>query len=278
VLPSGVTYKSGSLQILSGPNAGAKSDQAGDDQGEYDGNSTTVTVRLGSGADATNGGTLTIGQTTVIQFIVTINGNASGTISNQADISYAGQQGAPQQVTPTDGNGSGPGSPSTDIEIDDCEVDTDCGGANNGIVCDTNYDCVPGCRGVGNDSGCPQGEICTSTDNTIGPCIPDPSAGGAGGMGGSVGGAGGMGGGASSSGVGGAGGSGANSSGGAGGGGFTSGTGGSSSSGDDYYGGDSIGQESGCGCTAPGSTHHRGLGLMAALGWLVAFRRRRQGE
>ncbi|MBW2458757.1 MAG: isopeptide-forming domain-containing fimbrial protein, partial [Deltaproteobacteria bacterium] len=281
VLPAGVTYKAGTLQILSGPNAGAKTDQAGDDQGEYDGTN-TITVRLGTGANATNGGTLAIGQTTVIQFVVTVNGNATGTISNQADISYAGQQGAPQQVTPTDGNGGDPGAPSTDVEIDDCEIDTDCGGANNGIVCDGNYDCVPGCRGAGNISGCPQGEICTSIDNTIGQCVPDTSGGGGGaggglgGMGGMGGMGGGMGGGASSSGLGGAGGGASSSSGVAGGGGTSNGAGGSTSSGDDYYGGDSIGQEGGCGCSAPGSRGVRGLGAMVALGLLVALRRRRR--
>jgi clumping factor A len=53
------------------------------------------------------------------------------------------------------------------------------------VVCeDTAHTCVDGCRGVGGN-GCPDGEVCTSTDETIGECVPDSEgAGGAGGAGG----------------------------------------------------------------------------------------------
>src|SRR5262249_30158190 len=50
VLPAGVTYVPGSLQITAGPNAGPKTDALADDQGEFDAATRTVRVRLGAGA------------------------------------------------------------------------------------------------------------------------------------------------------------------------------------------------------------------------------------
>jgi uncharacterized repeat protein (TIGR01451 family)/MYXO-CTERM domain-containing protein len=129
-IPNGVTYLPGSLEITSGPGTGALTDAAGDDQGEYDGGTETLTVRLGNGADATNGGTLAIGESTTLEFIVTIDANAMGVIENQAIINAGGELGAPPADTPTDGNGGDPGAPPTEIEIDDCPpgdtcIDTD---------------------------------------------------------------------------------------------------------------------------------------------------------
>ncbi len=49
-------YIPGSLSILSGPNAGLKTDAAGDDQAEYITASRTVKVRIGTGANAVSGG------------------------------------------------------------------------------------------------------------------------------------------------------------------------------------------------------------------------------
>ncbi len=125
-LPVGVTYVPGSIQITSGPNSGAKTDAAGDDQAEYAAATRTITARLGVGANAAQGGTLAVGQTTVVVFRVTVDATASGTISNQAVINAGGQQGAPSGDTPTDGNGPGPGQPPTDVEVDECDADADC--------------------------------------------------------------------------------------------------------------------------------------------------------
>ena len=90
-IPASTTYVPGSLQILSGANAGAKTDAAGDDQGEVVAG--IVTVRLGAGADATNGGTLGIGATTSIRFRVSVDAGTAGatTIVNQASLGYRGQ-------------------------------------------------------------------------------------------------------------------------------------------------------------------------------------------
>ena len=125
-LPAGVTYVPGSLAITQGANMGAKTDAAGDDQGDYNGGTRTVKVRLGAGANAAQGGTLAINESTTIVFRVTVDTNASGTISNQATINAGGQQGAPPESSVTDGNGPAGGHPPTDVVIDHCATGADC--------------------------------------------------------------------------------------------------------------------------------------------------------
>ncbi len=117
-LPAGITYVAGSLEILTGPNAGVLTDAAGDDQGEYAAASRTLVVRLGTGADATGGGTLDIGASTSVRFRVTYDGTVPGTIRNQAVVSASGQAGAPMEDWLTDGNGASAGTPPTEIEPD----------------------------------------------------------------------------------------------------------------------------------------------------------------
>ncbi len=133
-LPSQVTFVPGSLEIVSGANAGAKTDASGDDQAEFTPGSSTVTFRLGAGATSTQGGELAIGASSTVRFHVVVNADASGTISNQAVINARGQQGAPAENTLTDGNGVEPGSPPTTVTVDLCEADQDC--ANPTPFCD----------------------------------------------------------------------------------------------------------------------------------------------
>ena len=126
VLPTQVTYVPNSLELVS-PTALSLTDAAGDDTGEYD--SGTLTVRLGTGANATDGGAMAIGDTIVLRFQVTLNGDATGTIENQAIISAEGALGAPDTDFPTDGNGDGAGVPPTTTVVDECSTDADCSGA-----------------------------------------------------------------------------------------------------------------------------------------------------
>ncbi|MBN8232186.1 OmpA family protein [Corallococcus macrosporus] len=100
-LPSNVTYVPGSLRVTSGANTGAKTDATGDDQGDYDAANRRLTVRLGTGANATQGGVINIGESTTLVFRVTINVGASGSIDNQAIVRSTGQQGAPQTSFPS---------------------------------------------------------------------------------------------------------------------------------------------------------------------------------
>ncbi|WP_272423787.1 thrombospondin type 3 repeat-containing protein [Polyangium jinanense] len=117
-LPAEVTYVPGSLEVVTGPNMGAKTDATADDQGEFDAATSTVVVRLGTGADAAVGGSLNVGGTTTIRFRVTVKPGAGSSIVNQALINASGAQGAPAEDTPTDGNGSDPGAPPTVIIVD----------------------------------------------------------------------------------------------------------------------------------------------------------------
>jgi uncharacterized repeat protein (TIGR01451 family) len=124
-LPAGVTYVPGSIQISAGVGAGAKTDAAGDDTGEYAAGTNTLTVRLGTGANATTGGTLAVGESVTVKFKVTIDSTATGIIANQANITASGQKGAPPGTTPTDGNNGAPGQQTTDIPIGANDTDGD---------------------------------------------------------------------------------------------------------------------------------------------------------
>jgi uncharacterized repeat protein (TIGR01451 family) len=81
-IPSGITYEASSLRI----DGVLKSDTANNDQAEVVGNQ--INFRLGAGANSTTGGSLAVGASTVIQFIVRINSAASGTILTPANVSY----------------------------------------------------------------------------------------------------------------------------------------------------------------------------------------------
>jgi hypothetical protein len=62
---------------------------------------------------------------------------------------------------------------------DGCGSDSQCGSATSGRVC--NFDtgvCVSGCRGTGGN-GCPEGDSCSSTNDTIGTCSIIAGVGGA---------------------------------------------------------------------------------------------------
>jgi uncharacterized repeat protein (TIGR01451 family) len=91
-LPSGVTYKAGTLS--SGTSVGtlaARTDASGDDVGEYIGGaSPTVVVRLGTGATSAAGGSLLAGDTFAVRFRVVLGADPNGqSISNVVGLSYA---------------------------------------------------------------------------------------------------------------------------------------------------------------------------------------------
>ncbi|WP_433932680.1 DUF3344 domain-containing protein [Sorangium cellulosum] len=166
-LPAGVTYVPGSLEITEGPNAGPKTDLPADDQGDYNALTRTVTARLGTGANGLLGGTIAAGGSTTVTFRVTVDAGASGLIANQAVVNAAGQQGAPAEDTPTDGNGPAGGTPPTEVVIDECETDAQCaaptphcetaGTPNTCVECLTDAHCgplTPTCDPDGNTCEC----------------------------------------------------------------------------------------------------------------------------
>ncbi len=200
-LPSGVSYVADSLSITTGPNAGPLTDGADTDQGEFVGG--TVTVRLGTGADGTTGGTLAIGQSTSVVFRVTVDPSATGTVSNQAVVTAAGQLGAPPESVDTDSDGSTSGSQPTDVLVEECETAAQCvtplgacdaaatpsvcvqcvdsadcagatpvcSGARTCVACSTDADCsgaTPACLTTGDCGEC-------SATNTTACIAPTPS-------------------------------------------------------------------------------------------------------
>lgn len=119
VLPTQVTYVSGSLVRI--PTSGdpvAISDASGDDVGEYDTGSRTLTVRLGTGANQTTGGNMAVGEEVKLQFEVTLNANATGLIENQAVVTAGGVEGALPSDYYTDGNSDADGAQPTQIGVD----------------------------------------------------------------------------------------------------------------------------------------------------------------
>jgi clumping factor A len=163
-LPAGVSLVPGSIRIVDGPNAGAKTEAAGDDQASFDAAMRTLTVRAGEGASATAGGSIAVGASQSFSFRVSVDVGTKGIISNQARIEAAGQRGAPAATTVTDGNADGPGAPPTDIPTGECTGDEQCSGSKP--FCDTDH--TPGtCVECTQDAQCPgQGARCDPTTRT----------------------------------------------------------------------------------------------------------------
>jgi len=135
-LPAGVTYVPQSMSLSSGPGSPATfTDVAGDDAAEYTAATRTLLVRVGTGASKTVGGSLAIGETTVVKFKVTVDADAMGSILNQAVVTAQGKLGAPADDYPTDGNGNGAGVPPTEVIVDKCGKNDDCTAPTP--VCDT---------------------------------------------------------------------------------------------------------------------------------------------
>lgn len=136
VLPSGITYLPGSITITSGPGTQVApfTDAADADRAAYTANNRTISVKLGT----LPAGALTVGQSTVVKFKVTVDPPGAGStnsIENQAIVNASGAQGAPPVNYPTDGNGNGAGSPPTVTVVDNCGTNADCAAPKP--ICDT---------------------------------------------------------------------------------------------------------------------------------------------
>ncbi len=171
VMPPQVTYVPGSLALVSPASATFVA--------AYSNSTSTLTVRLGTGATATQGGSMAVGETITLSFLVTLNADASGTIENQAIITADGKLGAPTGTFPTDGNGADNGTPPTVTVVDKCGTDTDCASptpyCNTSasphvcVGCITSAQCTsataPECNATTQVCECPGGEAaCVDSD------------------------------------------------------------------------------------------------------------------
>ncbi len=111
-IPANTTYVPGSLVIVSGANAGVKTDAAGDDQAEFDAVNNRIIVRSGVGANATAGGKVTPGDpNTVVRFRVRINNGTPGdtVIDNFGVVTFKAQTLGTVSSDTSDANASQPG-------------------------------------------------------------------------------------------------------------------------------------------------------------------------
>ena len=93
-IPANTSYVPGSLEILTGPNAGVQTDAPGDDQAEFDTTNNRVVFRLGTGANATTGGLLAPNTASTVSFRVSVNTTGvplGATVENQAQASFTAQ-------------------------------------------------------------------------------------------------------------------------------------------------------------------------------------------
>jgi uncharacterized repeat protein (TIGR01451 family)/MYXO-CTERM domain-containing protein len=151
VLESGISLVPGSIEILQGAGAatGLKTDGSGDDEGDYDSGTRTVTWRVGAGANATSGGMVEVGETIQVRFKAKVT-KQSGDVANQALLTAAGDAGAPDKTWYSDGDPQSVGDQPTKITVYECDSDAQCSG--NKPHCDpTTHTCV-GCQ---SDADCP---------------------------------------------------------------------------------------------------------------------------
>ncbi|MCM2388279.1 isopeptide-forming domain-containing fimbrial protein [Streptomyces albipurpureus] len=122
-IPQGTTYLPGSLRIVGGPNAGAKSDAQGDDQAYYDAQGNKVVFHLGNGATAADGGSLpsteTLSAGTMVEYRATIDRASGGQqISNTATASYENRLGdTPEHLTATSNEQVTQVKPAADLSV-----------------------------------------------------------------------------------------------------------------------------------------------------------------
>ncbi|WP_031031178.1 isopeptide-forming domain-containing fimbrial protein [Streptomyces sp. NRRL WC-3725] len=123
VIPPGTTYLPGSLRIVDGPNAGAKSDAQGDDQAYYDAAANKVVFHLGDGASAAAGGSLPSTETlpagTTVEYRAVIDRASGGKqISNTATASYDNRLGdTPEPLTSTSNEQVTQVKPAADLTV-----------------------------------------------------------------------------------------------------------------------------------------------------------------
>ncbi len=191
-IQAGLEFVPGSIQVVSPPPAGAKTDQAGDDQGEYLAGPHKIVVRVGAGANASVGGTVAVGETITIKFRVKVTAT-QGTIENTAILEAGGASGQPKKTYESDSDPNTVGRQPTVVVINECSSDADCSGTKPHcdltthvcVKCASDDDCSdparPACQPSGacaecsatNDDLCVNGTpVCDTNTGTCVMCTP----------------------------------------------------------------------------------------------------------
>ncbi|MCC6662090.1 MAG: DUF3344 domain-containing protein [Polyangiaceae bacterium] len=165
VLDSGFDFVPGSLEIVTGANAGVKTDAKDGDQGEYDSASKTLTVRLGTGANGTTGGTVSVGTSLSVKFRAKVTA-LTGSLENQGKIEASGQSGGPKKSWLSDGDPVTVGQQPTKVTIQECDTDKNC--PADKPHCDTKTKTCQPCK---TDADCsdPKAPACQA-DGSCGEC------------------------------------------------------------------------------------------------------------
>jgi uncharacterized repeat protein (TIGR01451 family) len=122
-VPTGTTYVPGSLRVVDGPNAGAKTDKQGDDQAKFDGTANEVSFALGNGATAQSPGRLPntseLPDGTTVEFRVRIDRAAAGKqVTNTGEVGYENSLGAtPEPLTSSTGDVTTTVRPAADLGV-----------------------------------------------------------------------------------------------------------------------------------------------------------------
>ncbi len=195
-IEAGLEFVPGSIQLVSGGPLGNKTDQVGDDQGEYLANSRTIVVRVGTGANAVSGGTVAVGETVTIKFRVKVTAT-KGTIENTAILEAAGASGQPSKTYESDADPNTVGRQPTVVVVDECSSDAECSGLKPHcdlnthvcVGCTSDADCTdpnnPACQPSGacgqcsatNDKLCTgDTPVCNTSAGLCVYCVPGPDA------------------------------------------------------------------------------------------------------
>ncbi|MER5326571.1 DUF7507 domain-containing protein [Streptosporangium roseum] len=122
-VPAGSAYVPGSLRVVDGPGSGDKTDQAGDDQSEFDAAAGKVSFTLGNGATPAAGGSLpndaSLPGGTTVEFKVKVGrAAAGGEVTNHGTVGYDNRLGPePEQLTSTSGDAVTKVNPAVDLSV-----------------------------------------------------------------------------------------------------------------------------------------------------------------
>lgn len=167
VLDPRLELVSTSLRIVEGGTSTPLTLFAGDDRGDWDPASRTLRVRIGAGADATQGGQIAVGEGFEVRFRVRVKA-ASGSIPNQGSVHASGLAGGAAKTWLSDADPLTPGAQPTEVTVDECGADADC--PTNAPHCEL---ATHTCKPCATDSDCSNPNLpACQPDGSCGQCSP----------------------------------------------------------------------------------------------------------